>query len=232
MAVTEAKARVVSRIWQSIASSGVSVNAIPKDQLDTLVNAIADGVLVAIDQEFEEAGLPSQGLAAEAAPLGDEEKLLWEGPALPVADYLLPYHQPAGACAVRDSRPRLRRHRADPHPGPGPLAGPRRAHAGHRRHPHHQRRSIAPDAGTEQRRRSGQGARDPAQGHARRAQEVPVQRAGRDVEAATDKPPRRISGTFAPTFRRPVERIGCLLWNLLRGHRPHHTSRQRSAGQP
>ena len=79
MSVSEAKAKVVTRIWQSIASSGVSVTAIPKDQLDTLVNSIADGVLVAIDQEFEEAGLPSHGLAAEAAPLGDEEKLLWEG---------------------------------------------------------------------------------------------------------------------------------------------------------
>jgi hypothetical protein len=77
--VSEAKARVVSRIWQSIASSGVPVSAIPKDQLDTLVNSIADGVLVAIDQEFENAGLPSRGLAAEAAPLNDEEKVLWEG---------------------------------------------------------------------------------------------------------------------------------------------------------
>lgn len=79
MAVTEAKDKILTRIWQSIASSGVSVNAIPKEQLDTLVNAIADGVLVAIDQEFEDAGLPSRGLSAQTAPLGDEEKLLWEG---------------------------------------------------------------------------------------------------------------------------------------------------------
>jgi hypothetical protein len=88
MAVEEARERIRSRIWQSIAASGVSVNAIPKDQLDTLVNAIADGVLVAVDQEFEEAGLPSRGLAQEAAPLGDEEKLLWEGrPFLSLATY-------------------------------------------------------------------------------------------------------------------------------------------------
>ncbi len=89
MAVTEAKQRIVNRVWQSIATSGVSVSAIPKDQLDTLVDAIADGVLVAIDHEFEEAGLPSRGLAAETAPtLGDEEKLLWEGrPFLSLATY-------------------------------------------------------------------------------------------------------------------------------------------------
>jgi hypothetical protein len=79
MAVTESKSRIVGRIWQSIASSGVSVSSIPQDQLDTLVNAIADGVLVAINQEFEEAGVPTQSLAEAAPALGDEEKLLWEG---------------------------------------------------------------------------------------------------------------------------------------------------------
>jgi hypothetical protein len=88
MSVSETKSKVVSRIWQSIASSGVSVSAIPQDQLDTLVSSIADGVLLAIDQEFAEAGLPAHSLATEAAPLGDEEKLLWEGrPFLSLATY-------------------------------------------------------------------------------------------------------------------------------------------------
>lgn len=89
MAVTEAKDRVLNRIWQSIATSGVSVNAIPQDQLGALVNAIADGVLVAIDQELEAAGLPVRELAAEGSPaLGDEEKLLWEGrPFLSLSTY-------------------------------------------------------------------------------------------------------------------------------------------------
>jgi hypothetical protein len=88
MAISEARSKVVSRIWQSIASSGVSVDSIPKDQLDTLVNAIADGVLVAIDQEYEQAGLPAHDTAMEAAPLGDEEKLLWEGrPFLSIATH-------------------------------------------------------------------------------------------------------------------------------------------------
>lgn len=79
MAVTEAKQRILNRIWQSIATSGVPVSAIPKDQLDTLVDAIADGVLVAIDQEFQDAGLPARDLAAEAAPIAEGEKVLWEG---------------------------------------------------------------------------------------------------------------------------------------------------------
>lgn len=79
MSIEETREKVRTRVWQSIASSGVSVSAIPKDQLDTLVNAIVDGVLVAIDKEFEDAGLPAYQAANEAAPVPEGEKVLWEG---------------------------------------------------------------------------------------------------------------------------------------------------------
>jgi hypothetical protein len=95
MSIDQTKSQVVARIWQSIAQSGVSVSAIPQDQMSTLVNAIADGVLLAVDSMFEEAGLPSlreaadQPVAAATVPAGaapepaarpaDEEKILWEG---------------------------------------------------------------------------------------------------------------------------------------------------------
>jgi hypothetical protein len=79
MAISEAKSRVVARIWQSIASSGVPVSAIPQEQLDALVNAIADGVLVAVDHELAEAGLAARTVGDEAAPLLSEEKVMWEG---------------------------------------------------------------------------------------------------------------------------------------------------------
>lgn len=78
MAISEAKSRIVTRIWQSIASSGVSVNAIPQEQLNTLVNAIADGVLLAVDRELQEAGLQAPGLDGDAESL-PAEKVLWEG---------------------------------------------------------------------------------------------------------------------------------------------------------
>ncbi len=79
--VAEAKARITTRIWQSIAQSGISVAAIPQDQLDTLVNSIADGVLVALDEAFTDAGLSTrQEIAQSLAPAADsEEKILWEG---------------------------------------------------------------------------------------------------------------------------------------------------------
>jgi hypothetical protein len=95
MSVDQTKSQVVARIWQSIAQSGVSVSAIPQDQMNTLVNAIADGVLLAVDSMFEEAGLPSLREAADqpsGIPAGDggpapqpgatpsdQEQVLWEG---------------------------------------------------------------------------------------------------------------------------------------------------------
>lgn len=82
MNVQDAKSRVVARIWQSVAQSGVAVSAIPKDQLDTLVDSIADGVLLAIDEALDETGLPTrQGptpSTAEGAP-ASTENVLWEG---------------------------------------------------------------------------------------------------------------------------------------------------------
>jgi hypothetical protein len=76
---TDAKAKVTARVWQSIAQSGVSVSAIPNDQLNALVDAIADGVLLAIDDTLSEAGLPDRQVAASTLPLHDEERVLWEG---------------------------------------------------------------------------------------------------------------------------------------------------------
>jgi hypothetical protein len=83
MSIDQPKTKVVTRIWQSIAQSGVSVSAIPQDQLNSLVNAIADGVLVAVDELFEDAGLPSRQYAEQALgsslKTDEEEQVLWEG---------------------------------------------------------------------------------------------------------------------------------------------------------
>ncbi len=81
MSLEQAKSKVVARIWQSIAQSGVSVSAIPREQMDTLVNAIADGMLVAVDELLEDAGLPArQNLDLKADLKTDQqERVLWEG---------------------------------------------------------------------------------------------------------------------------------------------------------
>lgn len=77
--VQQAKTKVVASIWQSIAQSGVAVDAIPKDQLDALVDGIADGVLVAVDELLEDAGLPARQEASATFPMESEEQILWEG---------------------------------------------------------------------------------------------------------------------------------------------------------
>lgn len=79
MTLDQTKAKVTARIWQSIAQSGVSVSSIPQDQLDTLVDSIADGVLVAVNDFMEDAGLPVRTELAADTPAAGEETILWEG---------------------------------------------------------------------------------------------------------------------------------------------------------
>lgn len=79
MSVEQTKSKITARIWQSIAQSGVSVSAIPQEQMTTLVDAIADGVLLAVDEAFDEAGMPARQSTLAANPLGEEEQVLWEG---------------------------------------------------------------------------------------------------------------------------------------------------------
>jgi hypothetical protein len=79
MSVEQTKSKITARIWQSIAQSGVSVNAIPQDQMATLVDAIADGVLLAVDDALDEAGMPARQSTLAADPLDEEEQVLWEG---------------------------------------------------------------------------------------------------------------------------------------------------------
>ncbi len=79
MTLAQTKANMTARIWQSIAQSGVSVSSIPQDQLNTLVDSIADGVLVAVNEFMEEAGLPVRAELDAATATTGEEQILWEG---------------------------------------------------------------------------------------------------------------------------------------------------------
>lgn len=78
MTVEQSRERVKASIWQSIAKSGVQIDAVPADQLDVLVNAITDGVLVAVDDLLEDSGLAGRQ-DSSLAPLNEEEVVLWEG---------------------------------------------------------------------------------------------------------------------------------------------------------
>lgn len=79
MSIEQAKSKIVARIWQSVAASGVSLASLPKEQLETLVNAIADGVLVAVDDALEDAGVAARQTALASTPGQSAEQVLWEG---------------------------------------------------------------------------------------------------------------------------------------------------------
>jgi hypothetical protein len=75
MSIDQARAAITGRIWQAIGQSGVDTSSIPREQLDKLVGAIADGVLHSMNELLDEAGAPAG--AGDAAAAG--EQVLWEG---------------------------------------------------------------------------------------------------------------------------------------------------------
>lgn len=71
--------KITARFYQSLAASGVEISAIPQNQLHALVNALADGLIEAIDILDDEADIPTQGAAQPTADGGDDEVLIWTG---------------------------------------------------------------------------------------------------------------------------------------------------------
>ena len=74
MDANEFKSRLTARIWQSIAQSNVELSSIPRDQLETLVNAVADGVVEALAGTSAETGQDWDATAEMA-----DELVLWSG---------------------------------------------------------------------------------------------------------------------------------------------------------
>ena len=71
----EQAARIKAGVWQGIAQSGVSLSALPPEQVDQLVNGITAAVTSALASA--PAGAPAH--AAEPAAPDGEEQILWEG---------------------------------------------------------------------------------------------------------------------------------------------------------
>jgi hypothetical protein len=70
--------KITTRFYQSLAASGVEITAIPQSQLQAIVNALADGLIEAIDILDDDADIPVQG-AAHMDNTSDEEELIWTG---------------------------------------------------------------------------------------------------------------------------------------------------------
>lgn len=76
----EVRKAVTSQFYQSLADSGVKVDAIPQAQLQAVVNALADGVFAALNSAESEG---DRNLAATSVELNVDpaaaEELLWSG---------------------------------------------------------------------------------------------------------------------------------------------------------
>ncbi len=75
--IEEIKSKARERIWKSIAQSGTAITSIPQEELDALVNAMLDGMMVLVDESLEDAGL--SGRQDNGYVLESDEKILWEG---------------------------------------------------------------------------------------------------------------------------------------------------------
>jgi hypothetical protein len=77
MSIEKIRTTVITNIWQSIAQSGVNLSAIPRDDQDKLVQAIADSVLITFDSIIEDEIIPKPG--PESTTDDTDEVAIWVG---------------------------------------------------------------------------------------------------------------------------------------------------------
>ncbi len=73
------KTQARERVWKSLAQSPVAIEHLSPEELEALVNAMLDGVMVLIDESLEDAGLPGRQEEGASLPLESDERVLWEG---------------------------------------------------------------------------------------------------------------------------------------------------------
>ena len=54
MSINEEAQRIHTRVWKAIAQSGLDLSALPKEDLEALVEIITDSVLLEVDEELKE----------------------------------------------------------------------------------------------------------------------------------------------------------------------------------
>jgi len=79
MSITEAQARVKSRIWQAIAQEGVDLSGLKKDDLNALVDIVTEAALLEMDEMMSHS-LEAEKVSELEQVLNDgDEDILWEG---------------------------------------------------------------------------------------------------------------------------------------------------------
>lgn len=86
--IEQSRAKVVAGVWQAVAQSGVNLSALPREQQDTLVSAIADQMLLTLDDLMQSdsptvamaaASLPPSSTAEAPRSDANDEQAIWEG---------------------------------------------------------------------------------------------------------------------------------------------------------
>lgn len=79
MSINEVKARIQSRIWQSIAQSELDVTGLKKETLESLVSMMAEAAMLELDVTMGES-LATELAMPDASVFEDgDEDILWEG---------------------------------------------------------------------------------------------------------------------------------------------------------
>jgi hypothetical protein len=78
MELDQYRSRVVGSVWKGLAQSGVDLSQFPSEKQTLMVDAIADQVLLAVDDLMDD--LPGAPEGKDAiTDLKDEETVLWKG---------------------------------------------------------------------------------------------------------------------------------------------------------
>lgn len=78
MSLDQYRSRINGSIWQGLAQSGVDLSQFPADKQTIIVDAIADQVLLAVNDMLDDVpGAP--GVKTTITDLKNEETILWEG---------------------------------------------------------------------------------------------------------------------------------------------------------
>jgi hypothetical protein len=75
----ELRSVVTAQFYQSLAESGVEIDAIPQTQLQAIINALADGMLAGLGAADDHDVIRTQATHTASDNTDDEETMLWSG---------------------------------------------------------------------------------------------------------------------------------------------------------
>lgn len=81
MTTNQTKDRIQARVWKAIAKSEIDLSAIPKEDLESLVETVTDAAILELDNEIDDTVSSDEAAAERYYPEAenDEEHTIWRG---------------------------------------------------------------------------------------------------------------------------------------------------------